>query len=163
MAHLTIQGVFRPLVSAHHFPLGLFVIIVITSDVNGCSHAITLNTAGNTMLSVRRLTLLICVVLVVCLGCSNKEAKLRDDLKAFGLAYTTYDVENNKTSASWDELIAFAKTKPELSADSIQRVRDAGYEVMWGVEEGPQGPAETVLAKPPGDGPQVMMNGRVPE
>ena len=115
------------------------------------------------MSTFKRLALLSCIALITCLGCQGKDAKLKDDLKKFGLAYVTFDVETKKTPASWEELIAFAKSKPELFADSVERVRDAGYVVAWDAKAGPGGKGNTVLAKPPGDGPVVMMDGRMEE
>ena len=115
------------------------------------------------MLSCQRFLLLLGVALIVCTGCQSKTEKLRDDLKRFGLAYTDYEDTKKTPPKSWEELLEFAKATPEM-AESVQRVRDAGYEVSWGLEVGSQGAGDTVLAKPAsGDGPVVMLDGRVPE
>jgi hypothetical protein len=96
-------------------------------------------------------------------GCgAGNEAKLRSDLQSTGLAYHSFHDEKRKGPANWDELIDFAK-KANLFPDGIARVRDAGYVVTWDVKfsEVKEGPANIVLAKPPGEGPKLMMDGSV--
>jgi len=110
---------------------------------------------------------MVVVALIACQGCTGSEAakeiKLRNDLKTLGLAYISYHDENQKGPASWEELIAYA-TKANLFPVAIQRVRDAGYEVTWNVKlsDVQGGTSNTVLAKPPGEGPKLMMDGSVP-
>ncbi|HZN34985.1 MAG TPA: hypothetical protein VFB80_14245 [Pirellulaceae bacterium] len=105
------------------------------------------------------------IALLACLagcGAAANQAKLRNDLKGLGLAYHSYHDEHQKGPANWDELIAFAG-KANLFPDGIKRVRDAGYVVTWDAKftEVTQGLSNTVLAKPAGEGPTLMMDGSV--
>lgn len=108
-------------------------------------------------------------MLVACLaaftlqGCGGAgQAKFRNDLKSFGLTYHIFHDENKKGPASWDELIAYAQ-KSGGDVASIQHVKDAGYQVTWGANLNniTGGTSNTVLAKPPGAGPTLMMDGSV--
>ena len=118
----------------------------------------------NTMLSPQRVILLACIVLIGSQGCGGKHEAMREDLKLMGLMFTEYEIEKQKRPTSWDELITHAKEKNnERAAESIQRVRDADYQVAWDVQPGEQRATDTVLAKPPGEGPVLMLDGRVPE
>jgi hypothetical protein len=104
-----------------------------------------------------------CLALLVCSGCGGaNQAKLRNDLKATGLAYHGFQEDNKKAPSNWDELIAYAE-KANLFPDGIKRVRDAGYTMTWDVKlsELKEPASSTVLAKPPGTGPTLMMDGSV--
>src|SRR6185436_5467215 len=104
------------------------------------------------------------VALVLQAGCSGvSDAKLRNDLKQTGMIWHGYHDENKKGPANWDELIAYAK-KTNQGADSIERVRDAKYELKFtgALKDAKGGMAETVLAEKPGGGPKIMLDGSVP-
>lgn len=107
--------------------------------------------------------LLVCLSLITLQGCGGaSQAKLRNDLKAVGLAYHSFHDEKQKGPANWDELIDHAQ-KANLFPDAIKRVKDAGYQVTWDAKFASLtgGMSNTVLAKPPGAGPTLMMDGSV--
>ena len=95
-------------------------------------------------------------------GCGSSQASLRNDLKQTGLAYHMYHDDHKQGPANWDELIAYAKSS-NLGSESIQRVREAGYELKWNVKlsEVKGGMANTVLGEKSGGGPKIMMDGSV--
>jgi len=95
-------------------------------------------------------------------GCGAPEAKLRNDLKQTGLAWYGYHEANLKGPANWDELITFAK-EHKLGADSVQRVRDAKYELKWtaGLKDAKDPTSSMVLAEKPGGGPKLMLDASV--
>jgi hypothetical protein len=96
-----------------------------------------------------------------CGGTSN--AKLRNDLKQTGLAYHLYHDDNQKGPANWEEFLAYAEKSDPVAAASIKRVRDAKYELKWGVKfsELKDGTSNTVMGEAPGGGPKIMMDGSV--
>ncbi len=111
-----------------------------------------------------KINLLLTVGLVVLfiIGCGgSSDARLVNDLKQAGMSYHSYIDAHQKGPAGWDEWIAFAKGDGTDAA--IVRVREAKYEVTWGVDPAklPGASSETVLAKPPGKGPVLMMDGAV--
>jgi hypothetical protein len=111
------------------------------------------------MTTSRRWFLLVfgCVVAALA-GCDNSQARLMNDLKVVGLDYINFHDANRKGPASWEEL-----QKNSMDAQAVQRVKDAGYQVKWGVElnkiEG--GTSNTVLAEKPGGRFKLMMDGSV--
>jgi len=104
------------------------------------------------------LVLLLCACMFAHAGCGSGEARLLNDLKVVGLDYHNYHDANRVGPANWDELM-----KNSRDREAVQRVRDAGYQVKWGVKftEVTEGLANTVLAEKPGGGPKVMMDGSV--
>jgi hypothetical protein len=100
------------------------------------------------------------VLLLAASGCgSDNNVRLVNDLKGVGVAYHNYHDTFSKGPANWEEL-----AKTSIDAQQIQRVRDAGYQVKWGVKfsEVTEGTSNTVLAeKPGGGGPKLMMDGSV--
>ena len=110
------------------------------------------------------LVLSLSAALLLQFGCGGaSDAKLRNDLKQTGLAFHNYHDNNKKGPASWEEFLADAQKSDPTAAASIQRVRDAGYEMKWNVKlsEVQGGMANTVLAEKPGGGPKIMMDGGV--
>ncbi|WP_254509618.1 hypothetical protein [Anatilimnocola floriformis] len=96
-------------------------------------------------------------------GCGNGEAKRINDLKQTGLAWHIYHEQHNIGPNNWTELIASAKDH-NMDPVHIERVRDAGYELTWGLKfsEAKAGASNTVLGKPPGNsGPKLMLDGSV--
>lgn len=91
-------------------------------------------------------------------GCDNSQARLRNDLKVVGLDYHNFHDANRKGPASWEEL-----QKGSMDPQAVQRVRDEGYQVQWGVEfnKVSEGLSNTVLAEKPGGRFKLMMDGAV--
>jgi hypothetical protein len=85
------------------------------------------------------------------------------DLAAVGIAYQYYHDAHRQGPPGWDEFIAFAEGQPDLDADAIRKVRDAGYQMQWNVEfrTVTAGLSNTVLAENPAGGPKLMMDGSV--
>jgi hypothetical protein len=108
------------------------------------------------------LTLLGLATLLSLAGCDGGQARRINDLKQTGLAYHEYHDQHQVGPPGWDELIASAKDHGH-SGESIQRVRDAGYEMTWGLKlpDAREGKAAIVLAKPPNSGPKLMSDGSV--
>ena len=108
------------------------------------------------------LSVTLAIIVLLIAGCGGaSDARLVNDLKQAGMSYHLYIDAHKKGPAGWDEWIAFAKGD---GADvAITRLREAKYEVTWGADlanlPGPS--SETVLAKPPGKGPVLMMDGAV--
>ena len=87
---------------------------------------------------------------------------LNHDLNQFKNAYFAYEQQHKKGPANWEEITIFAKSI-EIPTESIQKVKDAGYLVRWGVSI-PRNPApDDVMAHRPSGGPKVMFNGRIVE
>jgi hypothetical protein len=114
------------------------------------------------MLRLACLLLASAVLILPCCGCGQGEAQLRNDLKQVGLGYHNFHDANQQGPANWEEFLEFAKNSNE-PLESYQRVRDAGYEVTWGVKfsELSGGLSNAVMAKPPGPGPTLMFDGSV--
>ena len=111
-------------------------------------------------------------LLVICLsaalllqfGCGGaSDVKLRNDLKQTGLAYHTYHDDNKKGPANWEEFLAHAKKSDPVAVASIERVRDAGYQLKWDVKfnELKEPSSSTVLGEKTGGGPKLYMDGAV--
>ena len=95
-------------------------------------------------------------------GCGPSRAQQKYDLANLGIVYHMYDDEHDQGPPGWDELEKLAEAtnnRPE----SIRRVKEAGYQVTWGAKfaELKDGTANTVMAKPPGEGLTLMMDGSV--
>jgi mannitol-specific phosphotransferase system IIBC component len=98
-------------------------------------------------------------------GCGSSgvsDVKLKNDLKETGLEWLSYQDDNQKPPANWDELIAYAKKK-NGDAKGLERVRDAKYDLKWNfsLKDAKDGLANTVLGEKPGGGPKLMMDGSV--
>jgi hypothetical protein len=106
----------------------------------------------------RLLLALTLVSLAIVAGCDNSELKLMNDLKVVGLDYHNFHDANRKGPANWEEL-----QKASMDPQAVQRVKDAGYQVKWGVEFGKvsEGLSNTVLAEKPGGKYKLMMDGAV--
>jgi hypothetical protein len=106
--------------------------------------------------------LLLAVTLFPASGCGAGDMQLRNDLKQVGLEYHNYHDSHQQGPPNWEEFIAFAQGMG-APLDSFQRVRDAGYEFVWGAKfsEMSGGLSNTVMAKPPGPGPKLMFDGSV--
>jgi hypothetical protein len=99
--------------------------------------------------------------LLAFLGCASGEAKHVNDLKAMGLAFVSFCDDNKQGPANWEELIEYAK-KVNLFPESIERVREKGYTVVWEINLQDVDPSTTVIAKPPdGKGYQLYGDGSV--
>lgn len=114
------------------------------------------------MNAVRCLVVGLCIALLFQAGCGASSARLKNDLKMTGMAYHSYHDAHQQGPPNWDELIAFAKTA-NLGPEAIQRVRDAKYELKWGVKfkDLKEGTSNTVMGEAPGGGPKIMMDGSV--
>ena len=101
-------------------------------------------------------------MLLSCVGCEAPDATLSNDLKATGMAYHNFHDLNTQGPAGWDEFLQHAQQMGD-SPDALQRVRDAGYELQWGVKFSrvSEGLSNTVLAKRAAGGPTLMMDGSV--
>lgn len=95
-------------------------------------------------------------------GCGAGQARLANDLKSVGVTYHLYHDEHKQGPAGWDELIKYAEETNNFP-EGIRRVQKAGYSMTWGAKfsELKDGLAGTVMAKPPGPGPTLMMDGSV--
>lgn len=111
-----------------------------------------------------RLAAMCCLLLALAStgGCGAGKARLAHDLRTLGIVYHIYHDEHKQGPPGWDELIKLAEDTNN-SPESIRRVKDAGYQITWGAkfDELKDGTARTVMAKPPGDGPTLMMDGSV--
>ena len=114
------------------------------------------------MVAVRCLVFSLGIALLFQAGCGASSSRLKNDLKATGMAYHNYHDAFQQGPPNWDEFIAHAKTV-NFGAESIQRVRDAKYELKWGVRfnELKDGTSNTVMGEAPGGGPKIMMDGSV--
>ncbi len=107
-----------------------------------------------------------CVLLVAtlfgCAGCGGSDLRMRNDLKQVGLTFHTYHDQKKKGPASWDDFIAFAKSVGQ-SADSVERVKAAGYEVKWNVDLNKLDKpiSESILAEKPGSDLKLYCDGSV--
>jgi hypothetical protein len=102
-------------------------------------------------------------MLAIVSGCgASNQAKFMNDLKQTGLAYQNHHDAHQQGPASWDELIATDKSTGG-DGQAIARVRDAGYQMKWGVKfsEVSEGLSNAVMAEKPGGGPRIMMDGSV--
>lgn len=110
-----------------------------------------------------RLTLLLLAIASILLtGCDGGRAKLIEDLKYTGEAHKAYLDEYKVGPSGWEELIQFAQVQG-ITGEHMRRLREAGYEMKWNVKLADiKEPTSTVvLAKPPGDGPKLMLDGSV--
>ena len=107
------------------------------------------------------LLLVVGLMALVLPGCGGGEVRLSNDLKQAGISYLTFYETHKKGPAGWDEWMAHAKSTG--SDVALTRIKDAKYEITWGADltKLPASTAETVLAKPPGKGPVLMMDGSV--
>jgi hypothetical protein len=105
------------------------------------------------------------------IGCSGKTgagtkgagasgSDIKKDLSTLGRAYSDYIDAHRKGPADWQTLI---DASPK-HADALQRLRDGGVTVKWGVRfrDATQGSMNFVLAEKPG-GPKLMLDGSVAE
>jgi hypothetical protein len=101
---------------------------------------------------------------VAATGCGAGNAKLVNDLKQVGLAYHWFHDQHKRGPADWDEFAQFV-ADDAMAAESLNRVRAAGYDVKWNVNfnEVSQGLSNTVLASRPAGPPTLMMDGSVRE
>jgi hypothetical protein len=96
---------------------------------------------------------------------SSRAVDPKNDLWQFGVAYLDYHDVHGEGPPDWDTLLAFAAERNHKS-DAIQRVRDAGYQVKWGVkirEVAATGTSilEYVIAESPQGGPKLMLDGSI--
>jgi len=107
---------------------------------------------------------------VIAVGCglsgqvreAAQQQQIQNDLKVLYFAYVNHIDSHGKGPASWDELLQFSSKSGE-DTQSLVRVRDAGYQVKWGVKmsDATEGTAEFVLAQPSGSGPKLMLDGAI--
>lgn len=114
-------------------------------------------------------SIVFCVVWVSGCGGAREEVQQAahqqqtyNDFKVLYFAYMNYVDSYAKAPAGWDELIEYA-SKTGGDADSLRRMRDAGYQVQWGVKIGDTklGSAEIVLAQPSSGELKLMLDGSV--
>jgi hypothetical protein len=88
-------------------------------------------------------------------------AVIFEDLKVLGRLYHDYHDAHNGGPPNWDAALEFARQQGGNVA-AIERVRDAGYQVQWGMKfsQVTTGLANTVLAES-GSGPKLMFDGSV--
>ena len=96
---------------------------------------------------------------------SSASSDLRSDVGELGAAYLDYHDVNAAGPPDWETLLAFAGERSRKT-DAIQRVRDAGYQVQWGVKISDVGATggsvfTFVLAESPQGGPKLMLDGSV--
>ena len=106
--------------------------------------------------------LLLAGMLVSAGGCGAGQAQLVNDLKATGLTYHLYHDDHKQGPPGWDELIKYAE-ETSNSPQAIRRVKEAGYQIAWNAKfDDVKGPlADAAIAKPPGAGPTLWMDGSV--
>ncbi|MEQ8786559.1 MAG: hypothetical protein RIC55_09685 [Pirellulaceae bacterium] len=88
-------------------------------------------------------------------------ASMQADLGKLAEMYHMHHDANGQGPAGWDELIAFTE-KMNKPTEPIARVREAGYNVKWGVKFSTltEGMTNTVMAEKAG-GPTLMFDGAV--
>jgi hypothetical protein len=87
-----------------------------------------------------------------------------EDLRQLRKAYSDYHDVHAQGPDSWETLFDFARQK-ELKTDGLERLRDAGYQVKWGVKTSDvtDGIGNFVLAEPADGGPKLMLDGTIGE
>ncbi|MAG92234.1 MAG: hypothetical protein CMJ48_00570 [Planctomycetaceae bacterium] len=93
---------------------------------------------------------------------ASKDSQWVDDLKVLGLLWHNYHDAHAVGPAGWDECLRFAQENGQDAA-AIQRLRDAGFDVRWGVNfrDVREGLANTVLAQAPDNDVHLFFDGSV--
>ncbi len=93
---------------------------------------------------------------------ASKDSQRADDLKALGLVWHNYHDAHAIGPAGWDECLKFAQEN-EHDAAALQRLRDAGFDVRWGVNfrDVREGLSNTVLAEAPDSDVHLFFDGSV--
>lgn len=90
-----------------------------------------------------------------------KESMTANDLKVLSMLYLDYHDAKRQGPAGWNEVLDYCQ-QTNMPTAPIERLRDAGYEVQWGVRfaDLKDGMSNTVLAEKSG-GPTLMFDGVV--
>ena len=86
----------------------------------------------------------------------------KEDLRHLRTAYSNYHDAHGQGPADWNSLIEAAGQDSEAVA-AIQRLKDQGYQVKWGVRtsDATNGIGNFVLAESPQGEPKLMLDGSI--
>jgi len=92
---------------------------------------------------------------------SARQSTVAEDLRVLAAAYSYHIDVHGQGPAGWDECLAMASGS-NLDTAAIERVRDLGYQVQWGVkfQDATNGSSNFTLASAPGN-PTLMLDGSV--
>lgn len=92
---------------------------------------------------------------------SARQSTVAEDLRVLGMAYSYHIDVHGQGPANWEECLAMAGGS-DLDPAAIERVRDLGYQVQWGVkyQDATNGTSNYALASAPGN-PTLMLDGSV--
>ena len=90
-----------------------------------------------------------------------RQSTVAEDLRVLGMAYSYHIDVHGQGPAGWDECLTMA-SESKLDTAAIERVRDLGYQVQWGVkyQDATNGSSNFALASSPGN-PTLMLDGSV--
>jgi hypothetical protein len=92
---------------------------------------------------------------------SARQSTVANDLAVLGMAYSNHIDVHGQGPSGWEECLATAASS-QLDTAAIERVRDLGYQVQWGVrfQDATNGVTNFSLATLPGN-PTLMLDGSI--